>query len=173
MSSQGKLRLAHGTRTDRADELNSAALTASARSGVSVHQSLCFVELHSKAEIVQGARDSLSPLLQHVSVDHGGGDVIVTEQSLDGPDIRASLEEVSGETVPEAVGGDPLGDSCVAHRALDGFVDDARVEMVASEDFAHGIRRQTPCREHILPYPLSEGRRILACEGVRKILHLA
>lgn len=39
-----------------------------------------------------------------VGIDLGGGDVGVTEQGLDGAEIRAAFEQVSGEGVAEHVG---------------------------------------------------------------------
>jgi hypothetical protein len=54
----------------------------------------------SEAEIVQGAQDPMAALLQDVSVDHCRRDIVVPEQCLDSADVRPSLEQVGGETVP-------------------------------------------------------------------------
>lgn len=47
-----------------------------------------------------------------MSVDHGGFDVFVPEEFLDGADVVASLEEVGGEAVAEGVGCDAFGYFC-------------------------------------------------------------
>ncbi len=39
-------------------------------------------------------------LLQNVGVNHGGGDVFVPQQGLNGSDIRASLKQMGGKAVP-------------------------------------------------------------------------
>lgn len=46
-----------------------------------------------------------------MGVDLGGGDVGVAEHGLDGAEVGAVHEEVSGEAVAEGVGGDVLGDA--------------------------------------------------------------
>lgn len=46
-----------------------------------------------------------------VGVDLGGGDVGVAEEALDGADVGAVHEEVSGEGVSEGVRGDVFGDA--------------------------------------------------------------
>ena len=54
-------------------------------------------------EIVQWAHDSVAALLQDVGVDHGGTDVRVSQQGLDGANVRAPLQEMSGKAVPECM----------------------------------------------------------------------
>jgi hypothetical protein len=43
-----------------------------------------------------------------MGVDHRGPDVGVAEKRLDRPDVVIRLQEVSGETMAEGVGGDAL-----------------------------------------------------------------
>ena len=50
-------------------------------------------------EIIQWAHDSVAALLQDVGVDHGGTDVRVSQQGLDGANVRAPVQEIGGEAV--------------------------------------------------------------------------
>ena len=50
-------------------------------------------------EVVQWAHDAVAALLQDVGVDHGGTDVRVSRQGLDGANVRAPLQEMSGKAV--------------------------------------------------------------------------
>jgi len=49
------------------------------------------------------ALDRQPRLVQDVGVDHGGRDVGVTEQLLDGTDVVSGLEQVGGEGVAQGV----------------------------------------------------------------------
>ena len=44
------------------------------------------------------------PLLSHVGVDLGAGQAPMSQKILDTSEIRASIKQVGGETVPERVG---------------------------------------------------------------------
>ena len=57
-------------------------------------------ESAADGEVVQWAPDSVAALLQDVGVDHGGADVRVSRQGLDGANVRAPLQEMSGKAVP-------------------------------------------------------------------------
>ena len=61
---------------------------------------ICQKERRSNAEIIQGTRNALATLLEDVGVDHGGGNIIVPEQLLNGADVGAALQQVSGEGMP-------------------------------------------------------------------------
>ena len=47
--------------------------------------------------MIQGTLNGLSPLVESVGVDHGGADVLVSQEYLDGADVAAGLREVGGE----------------------------------------------------------------------------
>ena len=51
-------------------------------------------------KIIQGAGYALAALLDHMRVNHGGGNVGMTKEFLDGTDVRAPLQEVCRKTVP-------------------------------------------------------------------------
>ena len=57
-----------------------------------------------------------------MGVDHGGFDVFVTEEFLDGADIVAALEEVGSEGVAEGVASDSFLDMGCSNGLFDGFL---------------------------------------------------
>lgn len=58
-----------------------------------------------------------------VGIDLSGGDVGVAEHGLDGAEVGAVHEEISGETVAEGVGGDVFRDAGFAGVFLDDALD--------------------------------------------------
>ena len=82
--------------------------------------------------MIEWAADAGGAAVEDVGVDHGGGDVLVAEQLLDGADVVAVLEQVGGEAVAEGVGCDGLGEVGVEGGGADGPLDDGFVEMVAA-----------------------------------------
>jgi hypothetical protein len=57
---------------------------------------------------VEGAADAERAAVEDVGVDHGGGDVAVTEELLDGAYVVAGFKEVGREGVAEGVAADAL-----------------------------------------------------------------
>jgi hypothetical protein len=80
--------------------------------------------------VVQRTADASGTSVEDVGVDHGGADVLVAEQLLDGPDIVAVFEEVGDEGVAEGVRSGELGDGGGPTGGADGTLDDGFVEMV-------------------------------------------
>lgn len=52
-------------------------------------------------------------------VDFGGGDALVPQHALDGPQVGASLEQVGGKRVAEGVGADGFPDTRAPGQLLD------------------------------------------------------
>src|SRR5262245_43355879 len=67
-------------------------------------------------QAIQRAEDATATPVEDVGVDHGGIHVGVAEQLLNGADVVALLQEVSGEGVAQRVAGGRLGDAGRAHR---------------------------------------------------------
>jgi hypothetical protein len=55
---------------------------------------------------IKGADHSSSAAIENVGIDHGGFDIFVTEEFLDGADVVAVLEEVGCKAVAEGVATD-------------------------------------------------------------------
>ena len=71
--------------------------------------------------------------MEDVGIDHGGFDVFVSEQFLDGADIVSVLEEVSGKGVAEGVRGDGFIDLCFLGGFTYGTLENALIQMVAAD----------------------------------------
>ena len=57
-----------------------------------------------------------------MGVDHGGADVFVPQQFLDGADVVAIFEQMGGEAVAEGMAGDALVEPGQASGFLDRFL---------------------------------------------------
>jgi hypothetical protein len=70
----------------------------------------------------RGAQNALPTWLQDVGVDHGRGTIVVPEQLLNGADVSAALEQVSGKRMAKGAGADGLRQTSTADGHLDGFI---------------------------------------------------
>ena len=111
-------------------------------------------------EIVQWARDSEATLLQDDGCDHGGTDVRVSQQGLDGANVRTALQEMSGEAVARD---DPLADSRLTDGLGKGFVDGAGVEVVAASLAGARVSGPMTGGEDVLPSSILVGVRVPDC----------
>ena len=88
-----------------------------------------------------------------MGVDHGGFDVFVAEEFLDGSDVVAVLEEVGGEGVAEGVGGDAFfyfGEGC---GLFDGSLECGFMNVVAPRDSVFFVCEEGGGGEYVLPDP--------------------
>jgi hypothetical protein len=67
-------------------------------------------------------------------VDHGGGHVVVPQQVLNGAEVGAALTRVGAGGMTNGMGADVLRQTGAANRRLAGFVNDARVTMMAPSE---------------------------------------
>lgn len=71
------------------------------------------------------ADDPLAPAhIEHVGVDHGRFNILVTEKFLNGPDVIPGQQEMRGEGVPQGVAARSLVDLSVSKRLFDGLLND-------------------------------------------------
>ncbi len=70
--------------------------TLCVRSRILLSSALC-VPSKLNTEVVQGTWNALAALLKDMGVDHGRGKIVVPEQLLNGADVGATLEQVSGK----------------------------------------------------------------------------
>jgi hypothetical protein len=66
--------------------------------------------------------------------DHGGGHVVVPQQVLNGAEVGAALTRVGAGGMTNGMGADVLRQTGAANRRLAGFVNDARVTMMAPSE---------------------------------------
>ena len=90
---------------------------------------------------------------QDVCVYHGGLDVLVPKEFLDGPDIIAILQQVGGETVSEGVTTDGFIDASQFDSPPDGLLHAAFREVMAAHDAGAGICGVAFGGENVLPAP--------------------
>ena len=102
-------------------------------------------------------------------VDHGGGHIVVPEQLLNSADISSTLQQMRSEGMAKGMGADLLRQPCTAHRHLDGFVDDARVNMMATREARARVNGEIPGRKDILPAPFLGGSGVFPRQRMRKV----
>lgn len=59
-----------------------------------------------------------------MGVDHSGGDIVVSEQLLNGADVGSALKQVGGKGMAKGMCADLLGQTGTANCNFDGLVDD-------------------------------------------------
>jgi hypothetical protein len=99
----------------------------------------------------------MATAIEDVGVDHGGFDVFVSEQFLDGADVVTVLEQVGGEGVAEGVATDALGDFGVAGSLFDSFLQATFVEVVTDNFATARIFAAGAGGKSVLPNPLPIG----------------
>ena len=95
-----------------------------------------------------------------MEVDHGGGDIGMTEKALNGANVRSRFQEMSGEAVSECMGCDALGDTRFANRFSDLACHRVVVEMIAGDFTGARVRAKGCGGKHELPAPLTGGARV-------------
>ena len=85
---------------------------------------------HAFSQDVHGTANSRGAAVQDMSVDHGGLDVAVAEEFLDGADIVAVFEQVGGKGMAERVAASALRESGFKHSLVDCFLEKGFVEMI-------------------------------------------
>ena len=88
-----------------------------------------------------------------MGVDHGGFDVFVTEEFLDGADVVAVLEKVGCEGMAEGVAADAFGEVGGSYGLFKCFLESAFVEMVALPSFGIGVLDAATRGKNPLPDP--------------------
>jgi len=81
---------------------------------------------------IQRGFDRQPAALEDVGVDHGGLDVLVSEEFLHGADVVSVLQKVGGETVAKGVGFDLFVVARKFCGFTDGFLQDGFIEMMAA-----------------------------------------
>lgn len=118
---------------------------------------------------IQRAANGHRADLEHVGVDHGGLDVFMAEQILDGADVVTGFEQVGGEAVAQSVAGGAFFEAGQFGGAADGFLDGAGAEVVAAGDACAGIDRKAWGGEDVLPDPFPVGAGVFAMQRVGQV----
>lgn len=104
-----------------------------------------------------------------VKVNHGGFHAGVSQEGLDGADVGAGLEQVSGEGVPHGVTGGMLWDRCLANSRLELALERYLVEVVSGKSTGSRVRAECRGSEEVLPRPLSGGIRPFSQQRFRHV----
>lgn len=104
-----------------------------------------------------------------MGVDHGGFDVFVTEEFLDGSYVVIVLQEMGGEGVAEGVGCDAFVDSSDLLGFAYGALEGSFVDVVAGGLAGLGVGGEGLGGEDVLPEPVFSGVWVFLGEGVREV----
>jgi hypothetical protein len=114
-----------------------------------------------------------------VRVNHYRRHIIVPQQLLDRANIRAPLQRMRRETVPEGMARHPFDNPRSRHRALDGSVDRQLVDVMAPYLPRTRVDRQPPGRKGVLPtllprssgiFPVQRSRQVYSPEAVVQVI---
>ena len=101
-------------------------------------------------------------------VDHGGFDVFVAHQFLNGSDVLATLQQMGGERMTEGVAFGWCDDSRSQHGSAHSFLNHTGIEMVAALFTCLGGMSAMLLRKYPLPAPSHRGVGVLTLQGVGK-----
>jgi len=104
--------------------------------------------------------------LENVGVDHGGFDVFMPEEFLNGSYIVSALEEVGCEGVAEGVRCDAFGDACDLLGFANGALEVGFVNVVTGGLSGLGVGVEGLGWEDVLPEPVFAGGGVFLGEGV-------
>jgi len=96
----------------------------------------------------------------------------VPEQLLNGTDVGSALKQVGGEGMTKGMCADLLRQTGTTNRSLDGLVDDAGVNVMATGDVGTWVNGEIPGRKDILPAPFLGGTGVFPSQSMREV-HLA
>ena len=71
--------------------------------------------------------------MENMSVDHGGANILVAEEFLNGADVISALEEVGGEGMTKSMTGDALFDGNFLGGLLDSSLKARGFEVMAAD----------------------------------------
>jgi hypothetical protein len=127
-----------------------------------------FVCLHVLSESIQRTLHAIGAALQHVRVDHGGADIGVAQQLLDGADIVAGFEQMGGKAMAKGVATNFFGETGVDDGRLDPLLEKVLVTVMTAEHVIAGawIDAESARGEEKLPAQLGFGGGEFLGEGV-------
>lgn len=100
-----------------------------------------------------------------VEVDHGGGDVGVAEEVLDGAYVDAAFEEVGCERMAQGVAGGGFREACLAGCVFELALHGGFMDVVTGDSAGSRVRAKGCGREEELPRPLAGGAGVFSQEG--------
>jgi hypothetical protein len=104
-----------------------------------------------------------------MGVNHGGGNVFVSEEFLNGANIVTAFKEVGGKAMSKRMAAGGLGKASGANGFLDRVLQILFASVVASSISAPRVYGQVVRRKNVLPSPLSGGARVFSVQGRGKV----
>ena len=104
-----------------------------------------------------------------MGVDHGGGDIGVTEQFLYGPDIIAVFQQMGGKTMAEDMRGYVFAYLCFSRGGLQAAPEHISGLMVTSDFPRARVPRASRGRKYILPDPFPSCVGVFAGQPLGKV----
>ena len=108
----------------------------------------------------------MAAFVQHVRILHGGAEIFVTEQFLNGPNVISGLEKMRGERMPECVTPGMLGYASPVDSILDSPLQNRLVNVMPSFFACLHVFPPSFLRKDPLPAPVLWRVRILTIQGV-------
>lgn len=118
----------------------------------------------SRSVEVEGAGCACAGFFHDVEVDHGGGNIRMSEEVLDGADIDTGFQEVRGEGMSERVAGGPFRQSDPPNRLGDLAGEGFFVKMKSPESPGSGVWGKVGGGKGPLPRPFAACVRILSAD---------
>ena len=118
---------------------------------------------------IQRAFDGQAAALEDVGVDHGGADVLVAEQFLDGANIVAILEQMGGKGMAKGMATDALLDARFLGGFLDGALKSRFVHVVAAFFAAARVGGAFGGRKEVLPNQFAIGFGVFLLERAGQV----
>jgi len=86
-----------------------------------------------------------------MSVNHGGGNIIMPQQSLNGPDIRTLLQQMGGKAMPKSMRADSSVQARLPYGRLDGFINTDADPDRNRHNQVSGLPNRQPAEDHENP----------------------
>ncbi len=103
--------------------------------------------------------------VQNMRIDHRRGNILVSQEFLDRPDVVAAFEQMGGKAMTESVTTGRLGDAGGEDGLFYSVLEILFWDVMTANLATTGIERRLGRREDILPNPGSLGVRIFSTQG--------
>ena len=102
-----------------------------------------------------------------MGVDHGGGDVLVAQEFLDGADVRAAAQKVGGKGMAQSMRGGGFLDAGFAGGLPDGALEERLAEVMAAHGLAARVDGEIGSGKGVLRDPFAGGAGVFAFQGAK------
>ena len=122
-----------------------------------------------KSGDIEGTGAAGTRTFDDMEVDHGGGDVGMSEKILNGADVGAALKQARSERVAERMTGGPLGDIGLGDGVLELALHGCLMEVMAGDASGLWVWTEGGGGEDVLPRPFAGSTGPFAQQGFRHV----